>query len=878
MFELRNYQADGIAQLSQYLSLASQQGARKAFVLATDRPYQSVRRLQRDEQDAGPPYVCLRIPTGGGKTLMACHAVGVAAKSFLHREQAVCLWLVPSNTIRDQTLEALRNRSHPYRQALQSNLSSTVRVMDLGEALSATRGMLDGDTVVIVTTLQSLRRDDTDGLRVYRENGRLIDVFSGRDHLALDGLERYEGGSESAVIPSLANALYMYRPVVVMDEAHRARTPLSFETLARFNPSCIVEFSATPETETDPAQELFASNVLYHVSAAALKAAEMIKLPVELRVQQDWKQLLSDAIAKLAALQKLAADQEAQGRQYLRPIMLLQAQPRREGRQTLSADVLKQSLMTDFQIPETAIAIATGDIRELEGVDLKSRACPIRFIITVHALREGWDCPFAYVLFTVAESRSSRAVEQLLGRVLRMPGAAKQETPALNRAYAFSSSDNWMEAAAAIKDAMVENGFERIEADRLVTPAGQISLLGPGSLYHQATATLSSPPALEALPPGLTNRVHYNGTTRQLTVTGSLNVAEVQAIREICPAPEDRQQIEEVVRTLADATPVQRDPAIPRQFKVPALAARIDGQRQLLQSSIVEVDWDPRQLDASLTEMEFTSQATAGAIGEVDISQTGRIEVNFIDRLQMQLALLLPETGWTAPKLCAWIDRQLLPHDDLTCTEATQYIGRVVEQLMQERGLSLETLAKDKFRLSEALRAKLDAQRQALRRAGFTAMLFPSSGPAQVEVSIEMTIDMDEDIYLPHWHYDGGYRWQKHAFNVVGELEPSGEEFNCAVQIDQMPQVLCWVRNVSRQYGSFWLPTSTDRFYPDFVVLLKDGRYVVVEYKNVTDWSNDDNREKRRIGELWEAQSAGKCLFVMPRGPDWPAISQKVAQ
>jgi len=194
VLELRQYQTDGIEALQNYLTLACRHDARKAFVLATDRPYQSVKRLQQNEQDAGPPYVCLRIPTGGGKTLMACHAVGIAAKSFLHLDHAVCLWLVPSNTIRDQTLDALRNRTHPYRQALQASLNSTLRVMDLGEALSITRSMLDGDTPVIVTTMQSLRRDDTEGLLVYRQNGRLMDIFSGRDHTALEGLERYEGG------------------------------------------------------------------------------------------------------------------------------------------------------------------------------------------------------------------------------------------------------------------------------------------------------------------------------------------------------------------------------------------------------------------------------------------------------------------------------------------------------------------------------------------------------------------------------------------------------------------------------------------------------------------------------------------------------------
>jgi len=873
MLQLRDYQTDALKILGEYLALTRQHGASKAFVLATERPYQSVRRLQRNDQDPGPPYVCLRIPTGGGKTLVAAHAVGVAARDLHGRQSAVCLWLVPSNTIRDQTLDALRQREHPYRRALQSRLSGEVRVMTLGGALYLSRSALDGESVVIVTTLQSLRRDDTEGLLVYRQSGALMEIFQGRDYRALEGLERYEGGNETDIIPSLANALYMYRPIVIMDEAHRARTPLSFETLARFNPSCIVELTATPETDNQPEAELFASNILYHVSAAALKQAKMIKLPVELRAQMNWQKLLSDAISKLNELQELANAQESRGRDYLRPIMLLQAQPRREGRQTLTPEILKQSLMTDFQIPDNAVAIATGDVREIDGIDLRSRTCPIRFIITVQALREGWDCPFAYVLFTVAESRSSRAVEQLLGRVLRMPGAAEQDEPALNRAYAFSSSDNWMEAAAAIKDAMVQNGFERMEAEQLVRPATQPPLLGPGSLFHQATALVSAAPVLERLPDSVRDRVHYDAATGQLTVTGSLNTVEVEAIRGIVVAPADRQAIESVIRTLAEATPVSPNPELPRRFKIPGLAVRIDGQLQLLEASTLELDWDPRSLDAALSESEYPSQTAGTTVGELDVTAAGRVEISFIDRLQLQLGLLAPEGGWTVPKLCNWIDRQLLPHDDLTLNESMQYIARTIENLMQSRHLSVESLAKDKFRLSDAIRTKLDEQRRSLRRDAFNARLFPTGGHANIEVTIEMALELDEDLYSPAWCYTGGYKWQRHLFGVVGELKEAGEEYDCAMRLDQArDKVLWWVRNVPRKYGSFWLPTSTDRFYPDFVAMLKDGRCLAIEYKNATDFTNDDSREKRKVGALWEELGKGKYLFLMLCGPEWQTL------
>jgi len=433
-----------------------------------------------------------------------------------------------------------------------------------------------------------------------------------------------------------------------------------------------------------------------------------------------------------------------------------------------------------------------------------------------------------------------------------------------------------MEAAAAIKDAMVQNGFERIEADRLVRPMTQQPLLGPGSLFHQATAIISAPPTLDVLPASVRNRVRFDTTTRQLTVTGSLNGIEVQAIRSLCSNPTDREQIETVIQVLAEATPATTAAPLPRQFAIPGLSVRVDGQLQLLEASNVELDWDPRLLDAVLAETDYPSTARGTETGELDISESGRVEISFADRLQLQLSLLIPEAGWTQPKLCGWIDRQLLPHDDLTYNEALQYIARVIEQLIQSRGIDLETLAKDKFRLCEAIRLKLEMQRRALRQDGFNAVLFPTGGRANIEVAIEMPLELDEDLYSPAWYYDGGYRWQKHAFNVVGELENQGEEFDCAVHIDQSASVSYWVRNVPKKYGSFWLPTATDRFYPDFIARLKDGRYLALEYKNARDWSNDDSKEKRKIGELWEEYSGGKCLFLMPRGPEWAVVDAKI--
>jgi type III restriction enzyme len=85
-----------------------------------------------------------------------------------------------------------------------------------------------------------------------------------------------------------------------------------------------------------------------------------------------------------------------------------------------------------------------------------------------------------------------------------------------------------------------------------------------------------------------------------------------------------------------------------------------------------------------------------------------------------------------------------------------------------------------------------------------------------------------------------------------------------------------WVRNVERKPTAFSFQTSTDKFYPDFICQLEDGRILVVEYKNSKDWDLPDNIEKRQLGELWQKRSNGKGLFIMPRGKDWEVIRSKI--
>jgi type III restriction enzyme len=869
MLELRDYQRRSLDALESYLRLTVQHGAKMAFLHQTERPYRAVPQLP------ALPYVCLRVPTGGGKTLMACHALGIVTKEYLQAERAVCLWLVPSNAIREQTLAALRDRQHPYRQAVDAHFGGLVTVMDLAEALYVTRGTLAGETCIIVATLAALRVEDTEGRKVYETAGVLMDHFSGLSAELEALLERNGNG----VVPkSLCNVLRLWRPVVIMDEAHNARTQLSFDTLARFNPSCIVEFTATPETTHNPEREKFASNILHHVSAAELKAEDMVKLPIKLETRSEWKEVVAEALRTQRTLEALAVEEERQTGEYIRPIVLLQAQPRHKDEEPLTVEVVRQSLLEDFHIPEEQIAVVANQTRELTDVDLFARDCPIRFIVTQKALAEGWDCSFAYVLCSVAELASTRAVEQILGRVLRLPRATRKRHAELNCAYALAASQRFIEAATSLKDALIENGFQRMEAELFVSgEEAQPTFFGEGTLFFEAAQVVSEAPDLTRLPGGLRERVTFDPQTSTLTATRALTEEDRIALEQCFTTPEARQAVARLYHAshgrLVGAEPIPTDRG---PFRVPMLAIRVDGQLELFdEGHFLDAAWRLSECDAGLTEADFPSEYVSGTTGEIDVTDQGKVEVHFVDQIHRQLRLLGVEPGWDVAGLTNWLDRQI-PHPDITRTESTLFIHRVLTGLIESRGLTVEQLAGQKFRLRTPIADKIDRHRRAAAVQTFQRALF-SAEAAEIEVGPAVCFDYSEDRYAPNWYYDGAYRFRKHFFPLVGELKGDGEEYECAVFLDQLDAVQHWVRNLDRRPdSSFWLQTSTDKFYPDLVALLTDGRILAVESKGEHLWSNDDSKEKRKVGELWADRSNGQCLFVMPKGTDWDAIRAKL--
>jgi type III restriction enzyme len=851
VFVLKEYQSAALNALREYLQVAHSEGdPDPAFYKVTRRPYEPVPGLR------GAPYVCLRLPTGGGKTLLAAHAIEVVTREWLKTEHSMVLWLVPGNAIREQTLTALRDRQHPYRQALDDAFGGNVEVFDIDEALNITRASLDGATCVVVATLAALRREDPSGLRVYRENGSLMSHFTGLTQAQEKLIDRSADVSRM----SLANVLRLRRPIVIVDEAHNNRTPLSFDTLSRFSPSAILELTATPQQSTKG--ENRASNVLYHVAATELKKEGMLKLPVKLLNIPEAGRALAQAVDWQQSLENVAKLEEQAKGDYIRPIVLIQAQSKSKGQERLTPDVVKKMLIEDCKVPEEQIAIATGSERGIDGVDVAAKDCPLRFIITVQALAEGWDCPFAYVLCSLAESTSTKAVEQILGRVLRMPYAKRRAHDSLNCAYAVVTTESFNDAATGLRDSLIENGFEQFEAERLITKAQGTSL------FDEVSFKVSEEPRFDELPPEYAERVTFDSVSKTVVVSGVVNRRFQHAVESVLASDQDRgefvRQLERPRREWQQAeAPADRG----EEFAVPVLAIRQgDFLEALEETHFRDFDWTLQGRDATLSDDLYNRSEVRERAALLDVSDTGHVQIKATDRLARDLAHWQSDTGWTQAQLVRWLTESV-DHPDQPHMAMANYLSTVVDGLIRDKGFTVDELVRDRHRLRDACGRKYERVRQQAVADNAQAILFGQQ--RTLEVSPEAVFEFIAEKYAPDTAYTGPFQFNKHFFAVKGDM--NGEEADCAMLIDSLECVRYWVRNVERKPWSFKLPreTTMQSFYPDFVALLNDGRVLVVEYKGEHLRTADEAEEKARIGKLYEELSRGAALFRMVGKDDY---------
>lgn len=438
--QLKKYQKTAIEKLHDYLKETVKVGPKYAFMGATNQLYKT-------EFFGEVPFVCMKIPTGGGKTLVGCNAVQEIFQTILKNkmERGIVLWFTPSEAIKTQTLKKFKDRTDWHRQALDVTFENKVIVFSNEEALRIRKGDVSDNICIIIASLEAFRKDKAlqKKYKVYKENGELINHFENIKNE--DNLEKDEDGS---VINSLANVVRMDSPLVVIDEGHKTQTKLSIDFIKDLNPSFVIEYTATPRA---------GSNILVDISASELKEEQMVKIPIVLESAVQWESALDRGLAKQKELEKEAKKEK---KEYIRPIVLIQAQPESKTSKHVTVETVKEYLLK-AKIPEGEIAIKTSKRNDLEGVDLLSKKCEIRYIVTVNALAEGWDCSFAYILVSLANMGAKISVEQIIGRILRMPYAKRKENEELNRSYIFASAKNFNEAAESVISGLEYNGYSR---------------------------------------------------------------------------------------------------------------------------------------------------------------------------------------------------------------------------------------------------------------------------------------------------------------------------------------------------------------------------------------------------------------------------------
>ena len=416
-----------------------------------------------DEANRSIPHICFKVPTGGGKTLLAA-----AALERLPWQRGLVLWVVPSKAIYAQTKAALWDKQHPYRKML--NRASAGRVKMLEKEDTFNRDDIANYLCVMLLMLPATNRQrGREFLRMFRDSGRYPSFYPDSDDIfgnarLLNEYPDLECHTEGGLVKqSLFNVFKMLRPVVILDEAHKAYGARNRQTneefaksINRLDPRMVIELSATPNRGI--------SNLLVDIEGPDLKREEMIKLPVQVTSfpNAEWQLTLSQAADELERLDTEAQSYENSTGRYIRPIAVVRVE--RTGRDQrdndhVHAEDVREYLTQNLRVPSDAVRVKSAENDELGRENLLSEYSQVRWIITKSALMEGWDCPFAYLLVMLDNTQAQRAITQLVGRVMRQPYAQLTGGEVLDQCYVYCNNVDVGTVVTQVKNGLESEGL-----------------------------------------------------------------------------------------------------------------------------------------------------------------------------------------------------------------------------------------------------------------------------------------------------------------------------------------------------------------------------------------------------------------------------------
>ena len=869
MMELKRYQRDVLDDIEAYLvSLDKTSGINAAW-----KDYWAAKGMGLGiapyfDDLGGVPNVCIKVPTGGGKTFLAASSVKTIFDRLPTGKSKFVVWLVPSDAILTQTVANLSNPNHPYRQRLNRDFGGAVNVYTKEQLLNA-QNFKPTDVMenlsVCVFCYASIRANPTkkDDKKIYQENGNLIafsEYFNDRELLLADTPET-----------ALMQVVRQMNPVVVVDESHNAKSELSIAMLKNLNPSFVLSMTATP-TER--------SNIISYANARELKRENMVKLPVIVYNRPDRASVIHDAVKLRGVLEKKAKVNN----EYIRPIVLFQAQPKNSD-DAATFDKIKAKLV-NMGIPAEEIAIKTANKDELKTIDLMAKSCPIRYIITVNALKEGWDCPFAYILASLANKTSAVDVEQIVGRILRQPYARRHSDPLLNMSFVLASSGDFQTTVRSVVEGLNGAGFSA--SDYRVADAGDdfnAETQSRGDVGRAGDPQPAEEDLFDDIPndgllslrgvseSGSSENGSEKDTSLQNSKTPSsesqwaeeiINVAVNQGTAYEAEVNKSSEDLHELGAFNVKNQHMQPQfAAEAAQLKIPQFMLQDDaglfgGSDALVRLSESDL-MDGFTLAAKAADIDF-NPGLAGAM-KIDISESGDVtpkckslskaDLNF---LTSQLA---GKTG--AERLRHLIDlaaTQLdLRIDFCDKAEIADYVKRVATQLppaVQDQ-LSIELLPA----FTQCVRDKIDALAREHKHSAFQSRLNANTILCEPFYELPSAIQPPNAItYIEKSLYTGEYD------------DMNGDELKVVQEIAAKDNVRWWHRIKDRK--GFCINGFINH-YPDFMVMTDKGTLVMVEVKG-PHLDGSDSQVKAELGRIWADNAGLKYKYFMVFLKDGDAV------
>ncbi len=851
--ELKQYQRDVLREVGRFARTYAMAGDAAAaygvFMNAIGlTPGQGEIEHYRDDL-GGVPKVCVKVPTGGGKTFIGACAIDVLSDALPSHDEVV-VWLVPRREILVQTLRNFRNPEHFLHTRLDRDFAGRVEVLDKEDGLrgrSFSAATVGDQLTLFVLSYDSFKNKD--GRRAYAENSSLAGLTAYQQDVgrAVD----VEGADDTALISALAGT----NPIVIVDESHHAGSKLSLDMLRNLNPRFVLELTATPGK---------GANVIAQATARQLKREEMVKLPVVVYRRPDKRTTISDAVMLQRRLEAIAEQDEARTGRYIRPIVLFQAERRgTEGAETYQK--LKEKLV-EGGIPEEQIAVRTGDVDEIGGSDLMSRECPIRFIITVEALAEGWDCPFAYVLATVANKSSQVSVEQIVGRVLRQPYAARAGARCLNIAYVLTASADFDATLEQVVRGLNGVGFSQEDVAAVDTEPtavqGQIDFSAPGVEGAGAAGTGDGEDDLDL------EGLDLRASERNAGCRTDESVSSIDEILAESDSMEERFEREagsgDVASALLDglgggSNVYRMREAVAESAKALAVSQfmiRVDGglftddeiwkplDREDL---LVNFKLSKYGIDCvSINPLTFSEARKIDLADDVDEYRIRQLDLSERNNMTMLFATMTDEGKRDSLKAAVLDAMSGQFKNTYGRSQLTQYIGRVVDDMdmpvVEECYKSAGDVARS---VTYAVRGLADDYCE----ESFGKLL------SRGDVRLEPEYRFPESFVQanPMTSYDKG-------LYEAEDGRVDGLERRMVDLLANSQRVKWWHRVVERKPGEFSINGFINH-YPDFLALRNDGVLMAIETKG--EHLGEDAKRKLRLGTRWADMAGAGFQYFM---------------